>query len=163
MSNPMNLKPGRILNFSSLPAGIGLSAGLYSGMAANGLPQYTCPCGSPASNVCENNLLCSGCFFKYSVAKAAGRLEEFWDAQAAVARQKIQDYYAQMQQNVNPNYSDQAQSQTADWVQKMQNFYPGALIPVDDPSGSVQTPEDYPNPVSKGWWKKFAEWRAKQK
>jgi hypothetical protein len=168
MSNPMNLKPGRILNFT----GNGLSAGLYSGVASP--PQYTCPCGNPASNVCENNLLCSGCFFKYSVAKAAGRLEEFWDARkkeaeekAAVALQQQKQWleaYGKawaIQKTQTMQQNGQAQSQIDNWAQQMQNFYPGALIPSDDPSGSVQKPED-PMP-DKGWWKKFAEWQAKQK
>jgi hypothetical protein len=113
---------------------------------------------------------CDSCSFRHAVMKAAGREQEFWDARkkeaeekAAVAREqrrKIMDQYdAQMLQS-SQSYSA-AKSQIDNWVQQMQNVYPGALIPSDNPSGSVQKPED-PMP-DKGWWKKFAEWRAKQK
>src|ERR1700683_5416487 len=39
---------------------------------------YFCVCGEPASNVCDNTLLCRDCFFKFSVAKSSCKEEEFW-------------------------------------------------------------------------------------
>jgi hypothetical protein len=134
-----NIYPGQIYNTSSV----------------SGTPSYTCSCGNPATNINDQELFCSGCHFQYTVAKSSGRLEE-WVAErkkkveerVAAGRKKFrivqEKYYAetqaQAQRNINPDY-----------LQGMQT------VPYKPEDGYKQLPEE------KGWWKKFAECRAKQK
>jgi hypothetical protein len=66
-----------------------LGGGSMPGIPYNPTPSYTCACGNPAKNIEENHLFCSGCFFQYTVAKSAGRVDEYWEKKRVEEEERL--------------------------------------------------------------------------
>jgi hypothetical protein len=115
---------------------------------------YTCLCGSPATNVCENNLLCSGCFFKYSVAKAAGKADEFWAGIHEIQARRVEESRKQQEKIFQEYYATAQQNSYPPWAQAQQAQNWGALQGMGPPS-EYWPPE--PKNQAMDWLHKFKD------
>jgi hypothetical protein len=139
--------------------------------------QAICACGSPATRVFSNpkgisyNLdettpalaLCSGCDFRFTVMRAAGRSEEFL-TEYEEKHKVMAEAEGKRQEEIRRHYYEQVSQQQEAYqkakLQQMQEYYSGQQNVAGQLMGSgdgtctvnVQSPAEEPKPA---WWKRY--------
>ena len=115
---------------------------------------YYCVCGEPASNVADKTLFCKDCFFKFSVAKAACKTDEFWAEVEKIQREK-QEKFQEEQRKAWETYDARVQPP----AQQGQQFYGqglGNTFGSLGQSAQQEPPAEQP-PAKKPWYRRFLE------